>query len=75
MIRIVAHPEYHSVQVSGKWWSKNWMRVGGRLEEMGAGDWRHSFVGYGSLVRLDFQTEELRTAFIMEYSGEEDSSK
>lgn len=75
MIRIVAHPEYHSVQVPGKWWSKNWMRVGGRLEEMGAGDWRHSFIGHGSLVRLDFQTEELRTAFIMEYSGEEDSSK
>lgn len=42
---------------------------------MGAGDWRHTFMGQGSIVRLDFQSEELRTAFIMEFSGEENPRK
>lgn len=75
MIKLVRHPEYYSVEVPGRWWGRNWMRVGGRLEEMGAGDWRHTFMGQGSIVRLDFQSEELRTAFIMEFSGEENTRK
>lgn len=58
---------WFSAYVGGRIWDKEWLHITTRLDELGVGDWRHSFVNRGSHVRFDFKREEDRTAFVLEF--------